>query len=126
MRSPRPAAAPLCCSWRTAGRSPAARTGAMTPRPPSSRGSGRTPRTACGTGDPADGTKAGPAAARIPTTDVVSGIAEDPAAAALLPADVRKRGTLTLASSVGTPPGATYLPDGRTLAGQDIDFADAV
>ncbi|ARF54619.1 ABC transporter substrate-binding protein [Streptomyces gilvosporeus] len=82
--------------------------------------------TACGTGDPADGTKAGPAAARIPTTDVVSGIAEDPAAAALLPADVRKRGTLTLASSVGTPPGATYLPDGRTLAGQDIDFADAV
>ncbi|UJB41275.1 ABC transporter substrate-binding protein [Streptomyces sp. A1-5] len=85
--------------------------------------------TACGAGGAAPGARdAGPAAAsaRIPTTDVVSGVHEDPAAAALLPADVRARGTLALASSVGTPPGATYLPDGRTLAGQDIDFADAV
>ncbi|MFF4290022.1 ABC transporter substrate-binding protein [Streptomyces sp. NPDC001739] len=85
--------------------------------------------TACGSGDPSDGTGAtGPAAAhaKIPTTDVVSGVTKDPAAAKLLPAEVRKRGTLTLAASVGTPPGATYLPDGTTLAGQDIDFADAV
>ncbi|MEU5303610.1 ABC transporter substrate-binding protein [Streptomyces noursei] len=85
--------------------------------------------TACGAGGAAPDTRdAGPAAAsaRIPTTDVVSGVREDPAAAALLPADVRARGTLALASSVGTPPGATYLPDGKTLAGQDIDFADAV
>ncbi|MFJ9616414.1 ABC transporter substrate-binding protein [Streptomyces noursei] len=85
--------------------------------------------TGCGAGGAApDARDAGPAAAsaRIPTTDVVSGVREDPAAAALLPADVRARGTLALASSVGTPPGATYLPDGKTLAGQDIDFADAV
>ncbi|MFG3118424.1 ABC transporter substrate-binding protein [Streptomyces sp. NPDC048197] len=85
--------------------------------------------TACGPGDPSDGTGAtGPAAAhaKIPTTDVVSGVTKDPAAAKLLPAEVRKRGTLALAASVGTPPGATYLPDGTTLAGQDIDFADAV
>ncbi|MER7989123.1 ABC transporter substrate-binding protein [Streptomyces noursei] len=85
--------------------------------------------TGCGAGGPAAGTQdAGPAAARaqIPTTDVVSAVRKDPAAAALLPADVRARGTLALASSVGTPPGATYLPDGTTLAGQDIDFADAV
>ncbi|MFF8373924.1 ABC transporter substrate-binding protein [Streptomyces lydicus] len=84
--------------------------------------------TACGSGDPSDGGTTGPAAAtaRIPTTDVVSGVRKDPAAAKLLPADIRARGSLSLASSVGTPPSATYLPDGRTLAGQDIDFADAV
>ncbi|WP_030814516.1 ABC transporter substrate-binding protein [Streptomyces sp. NRRL S-337] len=85
--------------------------------------------TACGSGDPSDSAGAtGPAAAhaKIPTTDVVSGVTKDPAAAELLPAEVRKRGTLALAAAVGTPPGATYLPDGTTLAGQDIDFADAV
>ncbi|MCB5909876.1 ABC transporter substrate-binding protein [Streptomyces pinistramenti] len=83
--------------------------------------------TACGAGGPAAGAgDPDPAAAKIPTTDVVSGIPKDPAAAKLLPAAVRSRGTLALATSVGTPPGATYLPDGRTVAGQDIDFADAV
>jgi polar amino acid transport system substrate-binding protein len=84
--------------------------------------------TACGSGDPAAGAAAGPAGAeaKIPTTDVVSGIKQDPAAAKLLPEDVRKRGTLALATSVGTPPGAAYLPDGKTVAGQDVDFADAV
>ncbi|MFJ9850729.1 ABC transporter substrate-binding protein [Streptomyces sp. NPDC101150] len=82
--------------------------------------------TACGSGGPPAGGTAGPAAAEIPTTDVVSGVKKDPAAAALLPADVRKRGTLTLATSVGAPPGTTYLADGKTLVGQDVDFADAV
>ncbi|MFF2809320.1 ABC transporter substrate-binding protein [Streptomyces sp. NPDC058000] len=84
--------------------------------------------TGCGADGTASGTQdAGPAAnAEVPTTDVVSAVRKDPAAARLLPADVRARGTLALASSVGTPPGATYLPDGKTLAGQDIDFADAV
>ncbi|AOP46618.1 ABC transporter substrate-binding protein [Streptomyces lydicus] len=83
--------------------------------------------TACGSGAPSDGVGA-PAAgtARIPTTDVVSGVRKDPAAAKLLPAAVRARGSLSLAAGVGTPPSATYLPDGKTLAGQDIDFADAV
>ncbi|MDG4864279.1 ABC transporter substrate-binding protein [Streptomyces sp. T-3] len=87
--------------------------------------------TACGSGDGTAGSggDARPAAAktgRIPTQDVVSAVKKDPAAAKLLPAEVRERGTLSLASSVGTPPGAAYLPDGKTVAGQDIDFADAV
>ncbi|MGW1375873.1 ABC transporter substrate-binding protein [Streptomyces sp. NPDC002446] len=85
--------------------------------------------TACGAGTPPHGAgAAGPAAADadLPTEDVVSAVRRDPAAAKLLPADVRARGTLSLAASVGTPPGAAYLPDGKTLAGQDIDFADAV
>ncbi|WP_030266828.1 ABC transporter substrate-binding protein [Streptomyces violens] len=68
---------------------------------------------------------AGASDARIPTTDVIKGVKKDPAAAELLPEAVRKRGTLTLATSVGSPPGAAYLPDGKTVAGQDIDFADA-
>ncbi|MFF8790184.1 ABC transporter substrate-binding protein [Streptomyces sp. NPDC015125] len=87
--------------------------------------------TACGAGGPpgaAGAGAAGPSAAddTIPTTDVVSAVRKDPAAAKLLPPDVRARGSLSLATSVGTLPGATYLADGKTLAGQDIDFADAV
>lgn len=61
-----------------------------------------------------------------PTTDVVSSVKRDDEAAKLLPEKVRASGTLSLASSVGAPPGAFYEEDGRTLAGADIDFADAV
>ncbi|MFD8798988.1 ABC transporter substrate-binding protein [Streptomyces atroolivaceus] len=82
--------------------------------------------TACGSGDPAD-PQAGPAGrAKTPTTDVVSAVKKNEAAAELLPAGVRASGTLSLASSVGAPPGAFYEEDGKTLAGADIDFADAV
>ncbi|MFB7711103.1 ABC transporter substrate-binding protein [Streptomyces sp. NPDC056105] len=86
--------------------------------------------TGCGSGDP--GAAAGGAAPagksdKIPTTDVVKAVKKDEAAAKLLPADVRSSGRLTVGASVGgTPPGAFYLEDGRTPAGQDIDFADAV
>ncbi|MGW1842422.1 ABC transporter substrate-binding protein [Streptomyces sp. NPDC001966] len=85
--------------------------------------------TACGSGDPAAapaGATAGKGRGEVPTADVVSSVREDEAAAKLLPADVRAAGTLTIAASVGNPPGATYLADGRTVAGTDIDFADAV
>ncbi|MEV0642179.1 ABC transporter substrate-binding protein [Streptomyces sp. NPDC050619] len=79
--------------------------------------------TACGSGaDDAVSTAA--QADKIPTTDVVSGIGRDPAAAELLPSGVT---SLTVAVSVGgTPPGTTYLDDGKTLTGQDVDFAHAV
>ncbi|WP_372344609.1 ABC transporter substrate-binding protein [Streptomyces sp. KL116D] len=84
--------------------------------------------TACGSGDGAS--DAAPAAAKndkIPAQDVVSGLTKDPAAAKLLPADVRQRGRLRIAVSVGgNPPNSTYLPDGKTIVGQDIDFANAV
>ncbi|MFE4861029.1 ABC transporter substrate-binding protein [Streptomyces sp. NPDC056670] len=87
--------------------------------------------TACGSGEAGgtDAAGAGPAAGqqgKIPTADVVSAVRKDDAAAALLPANVRAAGTLTIATSVGTPPGATYLEDGKTVVGQDVDFADAV
>ncbi|MBO1331978.1 ABC transporter substrate-binding protein [Streptomyces sp. VRA16 Mangrove soil] len=84
--------------------------------------------TACGSGDATN--DAAPAAAandKIPTKDVVSSLTKDPASAKLLPASVRESGSLKIAVSVGgNPPNSTYLPDGKTLAGQDIDFADAV
>ncbi|MFF8658322.1 ABC transporter substrate-binding protein [Streptomyces huasconensis] len=86
--------------------------------------------TACGSGGAADTTGGAAPAGRsgtIPTADVVSPVQKDAAAARLLPPDVRARGTLRVAASVGgTPPGAFYREDGRTVVGQDIDFADAV
>ncbi|MFF4353904.1 ABC transporter substrate-binding protein [Streptomyces sp. NPDC001530] len=82
---------------------------------------------ACGSGsDDSAGGTAGVAAKadKIPTADVVSGVEKDAAAAKLLPSGVT---SLTVAVSVGgTPPGTTYLDDGKTLTGQDVDFTHAV
>ncbi|MFI0240712.1 transporter substrate-binding domain-containing protein [Streptomyces sp. NPDC016845] len=84
--------------------------------------------TACGSGDGAAGGETTAAKnAEIPTTDVVSGLARDPAAAELLPPDVSESGSLKIAVTVGgNPPNSTYLPDGKTIVGQDVDFANAV
>ncbi|MFF1698607.1 transporter substrate-binding domain-containing protein [Streptomyces sp. NPDC058257] len=86
--------------------------------------------TACGSGDSADTTGGAAPAGKsdeIPTQDVVSSVGKNAAAAKLLPTDVRERGTLNLATAVGgSPPGNTYLEDGRTIVGQDADFAAAV
>ncbi|MGW2423142.1 ABC transporter substrate-binding protein [Streptomyces sp. NPDC001709] len=61
---------------------------------------------------------------KVPTTDVVSAEKKDEAAAKLLPPGTTR---LTVAISVGgTPPGTTYLSDGKTLTGQDVDFTKAV
>ncbi|MDQ0953609.1 polar amino acid transport system substrate-binding protein [Streptomyces phaeochromogenes] len=81
--------------------------------------------TACGSGtDGGSDTQAAAASQKIPTTDVVSSLRTDASAAKLLPAGT---GSLTLAVSVGgTPPGTGYLEDGKTPAGQDVDFAAAV
>ncbi|MER7691680.1 ABC transporter substrate-binding protein [Streptomyces sp. NPDC097610] len=83
--------------------------------------------TACGSGsDDTTGTAAHAAAKadKIPTTDVVSDIPKNETAAKLLPSGVTR---LTVGVAVGgTPPGTTYLDDGKTLTGQDVDFADAV
>ncbi|MFI5686442.1 ABC transporter substrate-binding protein [Streptomyces sp. NPDC051636] len=82
--------------------------------------------TACGSGsgDSADAVGAAAQADKVPTTDVVSGVRKDEAAAELLPAGTTG---LTAAISVnGTPPGTTYLDDGKTLTGQDVDFTKAV
>ncbi|MFF8600308.1 ABC transporter substrate-binding protein [Streptomyces sp. NPDC015232] len=87
--------------------------------------------TACGSGTPAAAPagaagKGGAAQGALPTEDVVAGVRRNEAAAKLLPADVRERGSFTLAASVGSPPSSAYLPDGRTVVGLDADFAAAV
>ncbi|WP_229854143.1 ABC transporter substrate-binding protein [Streptomyces filipinensis] len=84
--------------------------------------------TACGSGSGGPGGTGASAVAAgsggVPTTDVVSAERKDDAAAALLPAGTTR---LTVAISVGgTPPGTTYLSDGTTLTGQDVDFTKAV
>ncbi|MFF8728380.1 ABC transporter substrate-binding protein [Streptomyces sp. NPDC015171] len=84
--------------------------------------------TACGSGSGgpggADGSGVAAKAVDVPTTDVVSAVRKDDAAARLLPAGTKN---LTVAVSVGgTPPGTTYLDDGKTLTGQDVDFTKAV
>lgn len=79
--------------------------------------------SACGSGTD-DAVNAAAESDRIPTTDVVSAVRKDPAAAKLLPSGTS---ALTLAVSVsGQPPGTSILDDGKTLAGQDVDFANAV
>ncbi|MEU9327018.1 ABC transporter substrate-binding protein [Streptomyces canus] len=79
--------------------------------------------TACGSGTD-DAATASARSDAIPTTDVISAIKKDEAAAKLLPPGTT---SLTLAVSVsGQPPGTSILDDGKTLAGQDIDFANAV
>ncbi|MGA5496494.1 ABC transporter substrate-binding protein [Streptomyces cinereoruber] len=84
--------------------------------------------TACAGGDPATAPAGAPGAAKgaLPTEDVVAGVRKNEAAAKLLPADVRQRGSFTVAASVATPPGSAYLPDGRTVVGVDADFTAAV
>ncbi|WP_078603349.1 MULTISPECIES: ABC transporter substrate-binding protein [unclassified Streptomyces] len=83
--------------------------------------------TACGSGDTSGTTPAGAQASPAPTDDPVAAVRKVDSVAALLPADVRKAGTLRVGSSIGFPPGA-YYPKGQDKppAGQDIDLADAV
>ncbi|MEU1799837.1 ABC transporter substrate-binding protein [Streptomyces sp. NPDC019937] len=80
----------------------------------------------CGSGDPG-GTAAAGAASPAPTGNPVASVHKADSIAALLPADVRKSGTLRIGSSVGGPPGA-YYPQGTggKPVGQDIDLANAV
>ncbi|MEV0680693.1 ABC transporter substrate-binding protein [Actinosynnema sp. NPDC050436] len=62
-----------------------------------------------------------------PDADVLSGVVEDDAIAALLPADVRAAGVVKFGTSVGgQPPSSFYAEDNRTLLGQDVDLAEAV
>ncbi|MFC7974051.1 ABC transporter substrate-binding protein [Streptomyces cinereoruber] len=84
--------------------------------------------TACAGGEAATVPAGAPGAAKgaLPTEDVVAGVRKNEAAAKLLPADVRQRGSFMVAASVATPPSSAYLPDGRTVVGVDADFTAAV
>ncbi|RII09366.1 Cystine-binding periplasmic protein precursor [Streptomyces sp. YIM 130001] len=83
--------------------------------------------TACGSEDAADGTPAGAQGSPVPKANPVADVRKVDKVAAQLPAEVRKKGTLRVGSSIGFPPGA-YYPNGQDKppAGQDIDLAEAV
>ncbi|MER5178238.1 ABC transporter substrate-binding protein [Streptomyces sp. NPDC002896] len=83
--------------------------------------------TACGSGTADASAPAGAKASPAPSDNPVASVQKVDSVAALLPADVRKAGTLRVGSSIGFPPGA-YYPNGtgKPPAGQDIDLADAV
>ncbi|MFH9127022.1 ABC transporter substrate-binding protein [Streptomyces griseoaurantiacus] len=83
--------------------------------------------TACGSGDTVGTAAVGAGASAAPTDDPVAAVRKVDSVAALLPAAVRKVGTLKVGSAIGAPPGA-YYPNGpdKAPAGQDIDLADAV
>lgn len=74
----------------------------------------------------ADGPAGGSAAASFGRDDVVAAVREDPASAALLPADVRASGTLRFGSAIGAAPIAFYAGDDKTPLGVDIDISYAV
>ncbi|WP_448316349.1 ABC transporter substrate-binding protein [Streptomyces sp. CO7] len=80
-----------------------------------------------GTAGPGAGAAAAGAGSPAPSDDPVAGVREVESVAALLPAEVRAKGTLRIGSSIGSPP-AAYYPNGqdRPPAGQDIDIAEAV
>ncbi|SCD44546.1 polar amino acid transport system substrate-binding protein [Streptomyces sp. TverLS-915] len=93
--------------------------------------------TACGSGDPAGPASGGGGAAaaarsadnkagKLPNGNVVAGVKKDATAARLLPERVREAGRLTLGGAIGAPPTATYLEDGKTAAGVDVEITEAV
>ncbi|MBD0670684.1 ABC transporter substrate-binding protein [Streptomyces sp. CBMA156] len=82
---------------------------------------------ACGSDPKIAGAAGAGGPAATATEDVVAGLAKSEAAAALLPEELRKGGTLKFGSSFGAPPSAFYSDQAsRKPAGIDVDFGDAV
>lgn len=51
---------------------------------------------------------------------------KDSAAAALVPTEIKSKGTLTVGTEGDYPPGSFVAADGKTLIGTDIDFSNAI
>ncbi len=75
----------------------------------------------CGGSDSGDSN----AASGKQSADVVALGKLDPAAAKLLPADIKKRGTLTMAADLHYPPTSFLAEDNKTPIGYNVDIADA-
>jgi polar amino acid transport system substrate-binding protein len=63
-------------------------------------------------------------ASGVPTSDVVSEVKADPAAVKLVPADVKKRGTVTMAADLHYPPTSFLDADNKTPIGYNVDIAN--
>ncbi|MEU3571663.1 ABC transporter substrate-binding protein [Kitasatospora sp. NPDC036755] len=82
---------------------------------------------ACGSDPKIAGAAVAGGPAATATEDLVSGLRTSEAAAALLPEEVRRAGTLKFGSSFGSPPSAFYADQvSKKPAGIDVDFTDAV
>src|SRR6185437_14029514 len=65
----------------------------------------------------------GAAYAAVPA---VAASSVDKAAAALVPANIRSKGTVTVASDASYAPNEFIAPDGKTVIGMDADLAKAI
>jgi polar amino acid transport system substrate-binding protein len=74
-------------------------------------------------GSPGAGGATG-ATAGAATKDVGSQVKADPAAVKLLPAEVKKRGTLTMAADLHYPPTSFLDTDNKTPIGYNVDIAN--
>ncbi|MEU1286334.1 ABC transporter substrate-binding protein [Kitasatospora sp. NPDC005856] len=82
---------------------------------------------ACGSDPKIAGAAVAGGPAATATEDLVSGLTRSEAAAALLPEEVRRAGTLKFGSAFGSPPTAFYVDQvSKKPAGIDVDFTDAV
>ena len=82
--------------------------------------------TACTTTNPTDSSApagGGGAATTEHTDDISAGVQPDPAAVALLPADVKAKGTLVSAEDLSSPPTTFMASDNKTPIGFNPDIA---
>ncbi len=79
--------------------------------------------TACTTESPAPAAGGGGGATAEHTDDISAGVQPDPAAVALLPADVKARGTLVTAEDLTSPPTTFMASDNKTPIGFNPDIA---
>ena len=59
-------------------------------------------------------------------TSSTPAVAADPAVAKLVPAAVKSKGTLTVASDASYAPNEFFAPDGHTIIGMDADLSKAL
>lgn len=76
---------------------------------------------ACGSSSDGGDTKN---AAGVPKKDVVTQAKVDPAAVKLLPADIKERGSVTMAADLHYPPTSFLDSDNKTPIGYNVDIAD--
>ncbi len=76
---------------------------------------------ACGDSDDSSGSTSGGASSATKTTATA-----DPGVAALVPAKIASKGTLTVAADATYAPNEFIAPDGKTVQGMDADLAAAL
>lgn len=75
---------------------------------------------ACGGGSGGGG--ASPSASASPS----AGVQKDAALAAQVPASIRSKGTVTVATDASYAPNEFYAPDNKTIIGMDVDLGKAI